>query len=99
MDTFAGYCGLYCQECKHRESTGCQGCKASKGTLFWGTCEVATCYMSKEHAHCGQCQDFPCATLKEYAFSETSGDNGERIKNLQAWQSVGFEAWSQGRQQ
>lgn len=79
------YCGIDCEKCTYREPMNCPGCVTAKGTIFWGSCEVAACCISKEHAHCGKCDDFPCDLLKEYAYSEEQGDNGERIKNLETW--------------
>lgn len=65
----------------------------AKGKLFWGQCELATCCIGKSLEHCGQCQDFPCDTLKEYSYDSEHGDNGERIRVLQEWSEKGYDAW------
>jgi len=80
-----GMCGAYCGVCEWREKTNCAGCQANKGTIFWGTCAVATCCVEKGLTHCGLCPDLPCEALQA-AFDEPNhGDNGERLANLKAW--------------
>ena len=78
------YCGLNCEGCEYIESNGCKGCVALKGKVFWGECALAKCCIEKGHDHCGQCAEFPCATLKEYSYDKEHGDKGERIRNLKA---------------
>jgi hypothetical protein len=80
-------CGIDCEACEYRAKMNCLGCQAAKGKLFWGECALAKCCMDKGHDHCGQCQDFPCDTLKEYSYDSEHGDNGERIRNLEALRS------------
>lgn len=71
-------CGIDCDMCKFKTEQGCQGCKTLKGNVFWGNCKLYQCNQSKKQPHCGRCQEFPCAMLKEWAASE----NPERIDNL-----------------
>jgi hypothetical protein len=72
----------------------CPGCQPIEGKLFWGECEVAKCCIAKGHDHCGQCGEFPCATLNEYAHHPEHGDRrGTRILNLKAWNEMGYDAW------
>ncbi len=95
-DLFMGRCGCDCKNCKHRESDGCPGCPTAQGKMFWGECEVAKCCLDKGHDHCGQCQEFPCATLRKYADDPEQGDS-ERLRNLRAWNEIGYEAWTKAR--
>ena len=81
-NSLAARCGIDCEACEYREKTGCPGCMAAEGTMFWGECAVAKCCTAKGHDHCGRCQEFPCATLNEYAYHKEQGDNGQRIRNL-----------------
>jgi len=76
------YCGIDCEVCAIQ--TGCPGCRKAAGKLFWGDCALARCCMEKQHEHCGQCREFPCDMLKEYAYDPEHGDNGARIRNLEA---------------
>ena len=71
-------CGIKCGICEHKLKGLCQGCRATEGTPFWGVCELYQCSKSKDVKHCGQCENFPCDTLKQWASSE----NPERIDNL-----------------
>lgn len=98
-DPFMARCGIDCEACSYREQTGCPGCPASGGKLFWGECALARCCMEKGHDHCGQCRDFPCAMLNEYAYDPKQGDQGARIRNLQAWNTEGYDAWRAKRGQ
>ncbi len=80
-----GMCGAYCGACEWREQTGCLGCLAAQGEMFWGTCTVARCVIDKGIQHCGLCADVPCATLQSFFDDPEHGDNGERLCNLRAW--------------
>ncbi|HPB87492.1 MAG TPA: DUF3795 domain-containing protein [Thermotogota bacterium] len=82
---FIGMCGAYCGTCAWKDKTNCPGCLAAKGKMFWGTCEVARCALSKGNPHCGLCPEMPCVTLKDYFDDPEHGDNGERLANLKAW--------------
>jgi hypothetical protein len=58
---------------------------------------VATCCLAKELENCGGCDEFPCEKLVAFAYDEQQGDDGERIRNLEAWRKDGFEAWLKAR--
>jgi hypothetical protein len=75
------YCGLDCDSCEYKASSGCGGCVATKGKPFHGHCDVAECAVSKGKQFCGDCESFPCATLKSYSFDPEHGDNGARLDN------------------
>lgn len=92
-DPFMNRCGSDCEPCKHRTSDGCPGCRATGGKQFWGDCKMALCCISKQHEHCGQCRNFPCETMKEYDGYE------ESVRNLKAWNEIGFDAWREHKSQ
>lgn len=71
-------CGIDCDACRFKTEQNCPGCRKIKGKVFWGECELYQCCDSKKLEHCGKCDVFPCAKLKEWA----SGENPERIDNL-----------------
>lgn len=78
-------CGLLCSECDYREQAGCKGC-VNIEKPFWGeSCPVKSCCEEKGHEHCGQCENFPCALLKQFAYDEKQGDNGKRIEQCRCW--------------
>ena len=80
-----GCCGAYCAVCTWPEKTGCKGCKASAGDMFYGECGVAKCAIGKGLAHCGLCPDLPCALLQAVFDHPEHGDKGQRLANLKAW--------------
>ena len=98
LQDLAARCGIYCGECEYREKMNCPGCIQANGKLFWGECQIAICGIGKGLDHCGQCTEFPCDDLKSFAYDKEQGDEGQRIRNLEAWNLQGFENWVQGRQ-
>ena len=78
-------CGILCGRCGYKESTGCRGC-VSIDKPFWGeSCPVKSCCEGKAHGHCGQCPDFPCRLLNQFAYDPRQGDNGLRIEQCRKW--------------
>ena len=39
----------------------------------------------KAHEHCGQCPDFPCRLLRQFAYDPQQGDDGLRIEQCRKW--------------
>lgn len=87
MPKIDSYCGLCCETCGFRETMNCGGCIATGGKPFHGRCDVADCVNDKRRDFCGDCEDFPCALLKQYSFDPVHGDNGARIENVR-WQKA-----------
>ncbi len=85
-DMFA-YCGTDCSICCWREQTGCKGCKAQGGKMFWGVCDKASCCIEKGYEHCGLCSELPCQKLKDLFSDPEHGDDGTRLRNLKARKS------------
>lgn len=78
-------CGILCEECAYRESTGCKGCTAIQKP-FWGeACPVKSCTEGKKHGHCGECAEFPCGLLHQFAYDKEQGDEGKRIRQCEQW--------------
>ncbi|MCM1579542.1 MAG: DUF3795 domain-containing protein [Ruminococcus sp.] len=77
-------CGILCGSCEYRESMGCKGC-VNIGDPFWGKCSVKTCCEDKKLKHCGQCSDFVCQTLHDFAYDGQQGDNGKRLEQCRQW--------------
>jgi len=93
MKELAARCGIFCGECEHRVKNDCPGCQKAESKVFWGKCPLAQCSIFKGLKDCSECSDFPCDLLKSFSFDKEQGDNGQRIKNLIAWKTVGFEKW------
>lgn len=79
------YCGAYCAVCEWREKTGCKGCKANQGQLFWGECDKAKCCIEHHFSHCGECSHMPCQKLQALFQDPEHGDQGVRLRNLENW--------------
>ncbi|MCI8541111.1 MAG: DUF3795 domain-containing protein [Erysipelotrichaceae bacterium] len=77
-------CGILCEECAYRETMNCKGC-ANIEHPFWGNCPIKSCVEGKALTHCGQCDTFPCAMAKQFAFDEKQGDGGKRLKQCERW--------------
>ncbi len=83
--TVESRCGLLCSECTYREQMGCIGC-TKMDKPFWGeSCPVKSCSEKRNCEHCGQCGEFPCDVLNQFAYDENQGDNGERIERCRQW--------------
>lgn len=67
-----GLCGLDCSVCGMFQEKKCKGCRAMKGTSFFGYCKWYHCCMEKGFEHCGRCPSFPCAEL-HMALEEVGG--------------------------
>lgn len=75
-------CGVCCKECEYKE---CKGC-VSISKPFWGeACPVKQCCEKKKHENCGQCTEFPCSLLNQFAYDKEQGDQGKRIIQCQDW--------------
>ncbi len=78
-------CGLLCGSCPYRVQMGCKGC-VDIAKPFWGeSCPVKACCEAKGHEHCGQCKEFPCSLLEQFAYDEKQGDGGKRIEQCKCW--------------
>lgn len=78
-------CGANCSECSRREEFGCSGCNEMQSGYWGEKCEIKECCDEKKVEHCGFCSDFPCEMLREIAFDEELGDDGERLINAKKW--------------
>lgn len=79
------FCGTYCGVCEWKDKIGCKGCKANRGIMFWGECDIAKCCIGKGLAHCGECPDMPCQKLRDLFDDPEHGDRGARLCNLKNW--------------
>jgi len=63
----------------------CKGCTIINKP-FWGeVCPVKSCCEGRGQEHCGQCPEFPCGLLNEFAYDKKQGDNGKRIETCRLW--------------
>ena len=80
-------CGIECSKCHYKEDIGCTGC-ININKPFWGECDIKRCCEAKNQNHCGECSNFPCQTLKAYAYDKEQGDNGKRIETCKKWANL-----------
>jgi len=81
---FESRCGILCSQCEYIEQCGGGCTKINKP--FWGdSCPVKDCCETREHDHCGQCSEFPCTLLTQFAYDVEQGDNGKRIETCRGW--------------
>lgn len=81
-------CGILCGQCQYREQMGCPGCVNIDKPFWVDACPVKACTEGKTHAHCGQCQNFPCQLLNQFAYDEKQGDGGKRIEQCRLWKGA-----------
>jgi hypothetical protein len=80
-------CGILCSDCDYREKMNCGGC-INIDKPFWGeSCPVKSCCEGRNIEHCGECNEFPCDLLNQFAFDKEQGDDGKRIEQCRKWQS------------
>ena len=78
-------CGILCSECAYKEQVGCTMC-VRIDKPFWGECcPVKACCEEKGKEHCGQCSQFPCELLNQFAYDKEQGDGGKRIEQCRKW--------------
>jgi hypothetical protein len=88
------YCGLYCGGCKnYQENSGeyqCQGCRVEDKLV--SDCPTKACAAGKNLLHCGQCSDFPCATLDNF-YQDGLKHHALAFVNIQRLNNLGPEEW------
>lgn len=87
-------CGIRCSEkdCKKEFGLDCPGC-AKALDAPWGHCPIKACCETKGLLHCGECGEFPCGMLHDFAYDKEHGDGtGERLEVCRCWQRESREA-------
>ncbi|MFH1136925.1 MAG: DUF3795 domain-containing protein [Pseudomonadota bacterium] len=73
------------------EDAYCNGCRSDVRIPYCRACEMEKCAARKGLDFCGECDDFPCAELKEF--------QAARPHRIELWESqrrireVGWEKW------
>ena len=78
-------CGKNCSQCQMKIDELCAGCFELEEGNWAGDCEIKACCEDKALEHCGLCPAFPCDLLRNTAFDEEEGDDGERLVTLKRW--------------
>lgn len=82
---FQSRCGKNCSQCEMKTEELCAGCFELEEGNWAGNCEIKACCEGKILEHCGLCPTFPCDLLRNTAFDEEEGDDGERLVTLKRW--------------
>lgn len=78
-------CGILCSQCEYKDRMNCLGC-INIAHPFWNdVCPIKQCVEEKQLSHCGECEQFPCALAKQFAYDEKQGDQGKRLCQCQRW--------------
>lgn len=77
-------CGIKCSDCSYK-GRPCPGPCVENKKIFWGKCEIKDCCEGRGLENCGQCADFVCQKLHDYAYDKDQGDNGLRLENCRLW--------------
>ena len=80
-------CGILCSKCNWKKTEKCKGC-ANIDNPFWGVCPVKSCCEGKKLKHCGECNEFPCTQLNDFAYDEKEGDCGVRLDQCKIWSAL-----------
>ena len=80
-------CGILCGKCEWQKNGKCKGC-VNIDNPFWGACPVKSCCEGRGLEHCGECSEFPCTRLVEFAYDENQGDCGVRLDQCKIWSAV-----------
>lgn len=80
-------CGILCGKCEWQKNGKCKGC-VNIDNPFWGACPVKSCCEGRGLEHCGECSEFPCTRLEEFAYDENQGDCGVRLDQCKIWSAV-----------
>jgi len=84
MKMIESRCGIKCSECGYRGQCG-GSCTTITKPIWADFCPVKSCCEGRRHEHCGQCAEFPCALLTQFAYDIEHGDNGRRIETCKYW--------------
>ncbi len=84
-DFIESRCGILCKECTYRGQGCTTGCIHIQKPFWADNCPIKTCCEERQYEHCGQCEEFPCALLKQFAYDKEQGDNGKRIEQCRDW--------------
>jgi hypothetical protein len=75
------------------EAMRCYGCRSEKRGPYCQTCKMTTCAAEKGIDFCGDCDEYPCADLKD--FQAAMPHRIELWNDLDRIKEAGYEQWFQ----
>jgi len=97
-------CGLFCGCCSDqvidKKCHGC-GCECGKcaGSAHSSQCDIVRCVKDHDLEHCGECQDFPCTMLIQFANDPIWRTHLPVLENLRRRKKIGTEKWIEEQKQ
>jgi hypothetical protein len=73
------------------DETRCNGCRSSVVTTYCKRCKFTKCASEKGIGFCGECNEYPCAELKE--FQAMMPHRAELWESQKRIMEVGWEKW------
>ncbi|MEA4969382.1 MAG: DUF3795 domain-containing protein [Candidatus Pelethousia sp.] len=89
-----GYCGMPCALCSRYRTEGksrCPGC--SHDGYYTEPCKVHHCCRQKRLAHCGLCDEFPCARLGKMGDFSDLNTGCAKERTCKSIAARGFDPW------
>jgi len=70
----------------------CYGCKSSRVAKWCEKCGIRVCAIEKHVENCGDCTDFPCPRLQQFA-TDRSPHHHAVIENSKEAKRTGIQGW------
>lgn len=74
---------------KNMELIECPGCRNDNRC---GDCKIKSCAVEKKIAYCGECNEYPCQLIKNFA-SDGIEHHENILKNIDKIRKIGIEQW------
>ena len=85
------YCGLFCGGCKnYKENMNCMGCRFEEELVT--DCPTRACAADRGLLYCGDCEEFPCPSLKEF-YEDGIRHHGMALQNVLRIRDIGPDNW------
>ena len=85
------YCGLFCGGCRnYKENLNCAGCRYEADLV--SDCPTRACAVNRGLLHCGDCEEFPCASLKQF-YEDGIRHHAMALQNILRVREIGPDDW------
>ncbi len=74
------------------EQIRCEGCRGPIEDNWSSDCKMMKCAKEKNLDFCFQCEDFPCATVNDFA-SDGAAHHKRTVENMKRAKIVGLNGW------
>lgn len=85
------FCGVYCGGCRnYKENADCSGCRNEENLL--DDCPTRSCAIKRGVLHCGECEEFPCAELRDF-YGDGKRHHEVAFENIRQIRKNGTTKW------